>query len=415
MKKNIIKELKWRKLIIQNSDEKNILKYLKKKNISIYCGFDPTNDSLHIGHLIPIITLKRFKKYGYKIIILIGEFTSLIGDPSFQKKKRKKYKINKILKFSKKIIKQIKKIISNKIIIKKNSKWFNKMKINFFLKYLCNNFTINTMLNKEAIQKRNLIKKKGISYKELSYPILQSYDFLYLFNKKNTKIQIGGSDQWGNIISGINLINKIKKKKSFGITLPLITKKNGIKYSKSEKNIIWLNKNKTTPYEFYQFWLNIEDNKVNNYLKQFTFLNYKKIKNIKKNKNIIDKKKILATEITKIVHGKKYIKNINFISNFYFKKKKNITIKILKKIFKFKIPKIILKNNINKLNNILLLLKICKSKSEANKLIYHSSIKLNNIIIKNINYKIKKENKYFNKFTILKKGKKKFYLIKWIK
>ncbi len=414
MKNNIIKELKLRNLIIQISNEKKIKKYIKNKNISIYCGFDTTNDSLHIGHLIPLLTLKRFQNYGYKIIIVIGEFTSLIGDPSFQNKKRKKYNIKKILKFSKKIIKQIKKIIPNNIIIKKNNKWFKNMKIDFFLKNLCNNFIINKMLNKEAIKKRNISNKKGISFKELSYPILQSYDFLHLFNTKNTKIQIGGSDQWGNIISGINLINKINKKKSFGITLPLITKKNGQKYSKSEKNIIWLDEKKTTPYEFYQFWLNIEDNKILNYIKQFTFLKYKKIKKIKKNKNINELKKILAKKITKIVHGKKNIKEIKFITKFYFSKNRKISIKKLKKIFNFKIPKIILKKKNKKLKNILILLKITKTKSESNKLIYYSSIKINNIVIKDINYKINKKDKYFNKFTILQKGKKKFFLIKWI-
>ncbi len=414
MKNNIIKELKLRNLIIQISNKNEIKKYIKNKNISIYCGFDATNNSLHIGHLIPLLTLKRFQNYGYKIIILIGEFTSLIGDPSFQNKKRKYYNIKKILKFSKKIKKQIKKIIPNNIIIKKNNKWFKNMKINFFLKNLCNNFNINNMLNKEAIKKRNKINKKGINFKELSYPILQSYDFLHLFNTENTKIQIGGSDQWGNIISGINLINKINKKKSFGITLPLITKKNGKKYSKSENNIIWLNKKKTTPYEFYQFWLNIEDNKVLNYIKQFTFLKYKKINYIKKNKNIYELKKILAKEITKIVHGKKYIKKIKFVTKFYFKKNKKITFNKLKKIFKFEIPKIILKKKIKKLKKILILLKITKTKSESNRLIYQSSIKINNIIIKNINYKINKKDRYFNKFTILKKGKKKFFLIKWI-
>ncbi len=414
MKNNIIKELKLRNLIIKISNKKEIKKYIKDKKISIYCGFDANNNSLHIGHLIPLLTLKRFQNNGYKIIILIGEFTSLIGDPSFKNKERKKNSINKILKFSKKIIKQIKNIIPN-VIIKRNNKWFKNMKIDYFLKKICNNFIVHKILNKKSIKKRNFSKKNKINFKELSYPILQSYDFLYLFNKKNTKIQIGGSDQWGNIVSGINLIKKKNKKKSFGITLPLIIKKNGKKYSKSEKNTIWLNKNKTTPYEFYQFWLNIEDNKVIDYIKQITFIKYKNIKYIIKNKNIKELKKILAEEVTKIVHGKKNIKKINFITNFYFKKNINITIKKLNKLFQFKIPKIKLKKTDNKLKNILIYLKIVNTKSKSNKLIYYSSIKINNKIINDTNYIIKKEDKYFNKFTILKKGKKNFFLIKWIK
>ncbi len=419
MKKNILEELKLRELIVQISDKKNIKKIIKNKNISIYCGFDSTNDSLHIGHLIPLLTLKIFQKYKYKIIILIGEFTSLIGDPSFQIKKRKENNIKKIKNFSKKIIKQIKKIIPNNIKIIKNIKWFKNMKINFFLNNICNNFNINNMLNKEFIKKRNnkLKNKKGITFKELSYQILQSYDYLYLFKKYKTRIQIGGSDQWGNITSGINLIKKITNKKSFGITLPLIKKKNGIKYSKSDNNIIWLDKNKTTPYEFYQYWLNISDNNTYKYIKQYSLINLKKIKYLKKNKKINEIKKILAKKITKIVHGKKCISSIYFATDIFFNKKKynKITEKKFIKLFNINIPKIeINKKNLN-IKNILILLKIVNSKSQAHNLIKNLSIKINNNIINDTNYIIKNNDKYFNKFTILKKGKKKFYLIKWNK
>ncbi len=418
MKNNIIKELKLRKLIEKISDEKKIKKILNNKNNNIYCGFDPNNDSLHIGHLIPLITLKRFLNLGYKPIILIGSFTSIIGDPSFRYKKRKKYNENKIKTFSKKIIKQIKNIISNKIKILQNIKWFENMKIKFFLKKIGKIFIINNMLNKKSIKKRNIKKYHGITFTELSYPILQSYDFLYLFKKENVKIQIGGSDQWGNIISGINLIKKKLKKKSFGITLPLITKKNGKKLSKSENNndnIIWLDPKKTTPYEFYQFWLNINDNKINEYFKQFTFLKIKKINDIIKNKNIKEKKEILAKKITEIVHGKKKIKNIIDTTKFFFKKKiKKITKKQFIKLFKNEIPKLSINNNIINLKEIIILLKIVKTKSQAHNLICNKTIKINNKKITNYKYNIKKKDKLFNTFTIIKKGKKNFFLIKWI-
>ncbi len=413
MKNNIIKELKNRNLINQISNEKQIIKELKKNNTYIYCGFDPTYESLHIGHLIPLITLKRFKTFGHKIIILIGNFTAMIGDPSFKKKKRKNNSIKNINKFSNKIKKQIKKIISNDIYILKNNKWFNKMKLNFFLKDLGKNFILNQMINKEFLKKRNFKNKNGINFSELSYTILQSYDFLYLFNNKKTKIQIGGSDQWGNIISGINLIKKKNKKESYGITLPLMVGKNGIKLSKTESNNIWLDEKKTTPYEFYQFWLNIPDEHTYIYLKQLTFLNIKKINYIIKNKNINKAKKILAENITKLIYGEKNTKNIIFATNIFFKKKIKIKKIDLEKLYKTKIPKINISNKIKNLKNILILLKITKTKSQSHNIIFNKSITINNKKIKNTNYEIEKKDKLFSKFTIIKKGKKNFYLIKW--
>ncbi len=415
MIKNIIKELKQRKLIVQISNEKKIIKKIKKKKIYIYCGFDPTNDSLHLGHLIPLITLKRFIKYGYKIIILIGGITSIIGDPSFKEKERTINSIKKINIFTKKISLQIKTFFKNNknILILNNKKWFNNMKILFFLKKIGKYFNINQILNKEAIKKRNIKNKKGITFTELSYCLLQSYDFLYLYNKYSINLQIGGSDQWGNIISGIDLINKIYKKETFAITLPLITKKNGKKFGKTENNTLWLDSQKTTPYEFYQFWLNIQDNQVNNFLKQITFLKKKKIKNIIKKKNIYNTKKILAKEITKIVHGKKELKNIIFTSNFFFKKKWKKNKKYFYKLSKLNIPKFNISKNISYIKEILITTKITNSKSQAHNLILNKSIYINYKIITDTKYKIKNKDKFFKKFTLISKGKKKFFLIKW--
>ncbi len=417
MKKNIISEIKKRKLIINISNKKKIIKKIKKKKIKLYCGFDPTYKSLHLGHLIPLITLKRFKKYGYKIIILIGKTTSEIGDPSFKKKKRKKLSKKKIIYFAKKIKKQIKKIlnINNKnILILSNDLWFKKMKILYFLKNISIHFNIKNMLNKEAIKKRNIKNKIGISFTEMSYNILQSYDFLYLYKNFNINLQIGGSDQWGNIISGINLIKKIHNKEVFGITLPLMTKKNGSKFGKTENKTLWLDKKITTPYEFYQFWLNINDEQTFLFLKQLTFLSIKKIKYIIKTKNIKEIKKILANKITKIIHGKKELKNSILASNFFFNKKNIYNKKILKKIFKIKIPKFKLKNKKKNLKEILIILNITKTKSQSHNLITNKSIYINKKIILETNYNIKKKDKLFNKYTIINKGKKNFFLIKWI-
>ncbi len=416
MNKNIIEELKQRELITQISNENKIIKKIKNKKKYIYCGFDPTKDSLHLGHLIPLITLKRFLNYGYKIIIVLGGITSTIGDPSFRKKEREINSINNINKYTQKILLQIKKFFKNykNILLLNNKLWFSNMKVLFFLRNIGKYFNVYKILNKEAIKSRNIKNKKGITFSEISYNLLQGYDFLYLYKKYNVHIQIGGSDQWGNIISGIELIKKIYKKEVFAITLPLMTRKNGIKFGKSENNTLWLNSKKTTPYEFYQFWLNIPDDQVHKFLKQITFLSINKINKIIKRKNIYNIKKILAQEITTIIHGKKEFKNAICISNFFFKKKKiKENKKKFNKIFNLQKPKINISNQISNLKKILIKLNIVNSKSKAHNLILNKSIYINYKKILNPEYKIKKKDKLFKIFTIISKGKKNFFLIKW--
>ncbi len=418
MTKNIINEFKKRELIINISNEKKILNEIKQKNIKIYCGFDPTYKSLHLGHLIPLISLKRLQNEGHKITILIGNITSEIGDPSFKKKSRDYLSKKKIKKFTQKISKQIKNILNkntnNKISILNNSNWFKKMKMIFFLKKIGKYFIINKMLNKEAIKIRNNKNKKGISFTEMSYNILQSYDYLYLYKKFNINLQIGGSDQWGNITSGIDLIKKKTKKEVFGITLPLMTQKNGLKFGKTENKTLWIDKNITTPYEFYQFWLNTKDEQIPTLLKQLTFIKINDIEYILKNKNIKNIKKILAQEITEIIHGKKELQNSIFASDLLFKKKKKINKKKLKKLFNINMPKFKLKKKNKNIKKILLLLNIVKSRSQAHNFIINKSIYINNIIINDTNYCIKKKDKLYNKYTLINNGKKNFFLIEWI-
>ncbi len=414
MKNNILKELKKRNLIFQISNKKE-LKILTKKKINIYCGFDPTYESLHIGHLIPLITLKRFQKYGHKINILIGGSTSIIGDPSFRKTERSYKSAKKITLFSKKIKKQIKKIlIKNKnLSFFNNKKWFKKMKILYFLKNIGRYFSLNQIINKEAIKKRINKNDKNINFSEISYNLLQSYDYLYLFKKHNIILQIGGSDQWGNITSGIQLIKKKYKKESYGLTLPLMTNKNEEKFGKTINQTLWLNKKKTSPYEFYQFWLNIPDEKIKIFLKQLTFLKISKINKITKSNNNTKNKYILAKEITKIIHGSKEFKNSLFITKTFFKSsKKKISKKHLKILSQKNISKIILKKTTT-IKNIIFLLNLVKSKTESHKLIINKSISINNKRITNPYYILSDIDKLHKKYTIIKRGKKKFSLIIW--
>ncbi|WMC19052.1 MAG: tyrosine--tRNA ligase [Enterobacteriaceae bacterium PSpicST1] len=419
---NIIKKLNERLLINQITEEKRITKLLLKKKISLYCGFDPTSDSLHIGHLIPLLSLKRFQLYGHKPIILIGGATSLIGDPSFKINERELNKKKNINIWSKKIKEQIKKFLDfncflNNAIIINNYNWFKNINILDFLRNIGKFFSVNKMIKKEFFKQRLKYENKNISYTEFSYNILQSFDFLKLYKKYKVYLQIGGSDQWGNIITGIDLIKRIYKKNVYGITLPLITQSNGIKFGKTEKNTIWLSKKKTSPYKFYQFWINTNDNDVYKFLKFFTFISLKKINELeKKEKNINKRPKaqyILAREITRIVHGKKGLCAAERIT-------KSLFTGIFNNMTKFdflqlkqdSMPIIYLKKKTS-LKKSIIIAGFVSSYNIAYNIIKSNAISINNKKQINPNYIFKNSDFLYGIYTIIKMGKKKFCLIIW--
>ncbi|WGS66410.1 MAG: tyrosine--tRNA ligase [Enterobacteriaceae bacterium Cmel21] len=419
---NIIQKLKKRLLINQVTEEKKIIKLLSKKKISLYCGFDPTSDSLHIGHLIPLLSLKRFQLYGHKPIILIGGATSLIGDPSFKINERKLNKQNNINIWSIKIKKQIKKfldfncILNNAIIIN-NYNWFNNINILDFLYNIGKFFSINQMIKKEFVKQRLKNDEKKISYTEFSYNILQSFDFLKLYIKYNVCLQIGGSDQWGNIVSGINLIKNIYKKKTYGITLTLIKQSNGIKYGKTENKTIWLSKKKTSPYKFYQFWVNINDNDVYKFLKLFKFISLKKINNLEKEeikkKNKPKAQYILAKEITLMVHGKKELNSAERITKCLFTGVFNNMTKLdFLQLKQDSMPFIYLEKNSN-LQKSIVIAGFASSYTVAYNIIKSNAISVNNTKQLNPKYIFKKSDFFYGCYTIIKMGKKNFCLILW--
>ncbi|AZP36375.1 Tyrosine--tRNA ligase [Candidatus Annandia adelgestsuga] len=419
---NIIKIFKMRNLLFQITNEKILKKILKNNYINFYCGFDPTSSSLHIGHLLPLISIKRFQKLGHKPILLIGESTGLIGDPSFKKNERKLQNKIKIKKYTKKIIFQINSILNknknNNLIILNNYKWFKNINIINFLEKIGKHFFINNMINKEIIKNRIKNINKNISFTEFSYILLQSYDFLHLYNKYKVFLQIGGSDQWGNIISGINLIKKINKNKVFGLTLPLLIQSNGIKFGKTEKNTIWLDEKKTSPYKFYQFWINTKDSDVYNFLKLFTFINIAKIYKIKKqdkNKKKPIAQTILADKLTYLIHGKNNLISAKRITKSLFNNKLSEMTEYdfyqLKQdgIFTIKINF----NNIKYLQEILLISNLSSSYNKAKNMIISKSIKVNGKIESNIYFKFKKKNLIFKKYSLICRGKKNYCLIYW--
>lgn len=315
MSKNVYDELLTRGLINQvtNTDVQSFL----NRSQTIYCGFDPTGDSLHVGHLLPIIIMKHFENYGHKNIALVGGATGLIGDPSGKKDERKLNTPDIVLEYSKIIEKQLEKYLNPKTtIFLNNYDWFGKLSAIDFLRDYGKSFGINYMINKESIASR---LKTGLSFTEFSYTIIQAMDFAHLYKEHNCSIQIGGSDQWGNITSGLELIRKENdESKAYGITVPLVTKSDGTKFGKTEGKAIWLDSKKTSPYEFYQFFLNTEDKDVIKYLKTFTFLELNKIESIEKELKekpfLRGAQKELAKQLTIFVHGKSTYDSVQKIS-----------------------------------------------------------------------------------------------------
>ncbi|WP_394798058.1 tyrosine--tRNA ligase [Candidatus Karelsulcia muelleri] len=419
LNKNLIQEFLWRGLIHNTTYSKS--KKIKNEKITLYTGFDPTYKSFHIGNLVAIIMLIHFKRSGNKIISVIGGGTGMIGDPSGKNSERILIKKESLQKNIKNIKKQLSFFLDSNEILN-NYEWFKKTLFLDFAKDIGKYFTINYMLSKDSIKKR-IYKKNSISFTEFTYQLFQAYDFLYLYKKKNCSLQIGGSDQWGNITSGIELIRKKLGIKVNGLTFPLITKLDGSKFGKTEKGEnIWIDPNLTSPYEFYQFWINISDDQAKKYIKIYTFLKKEEIKEIiffhEKNPNLKLIQKKIASEITIFVHGKKIFEKIKFISNILFKKEKiltNLSKNDIKSIYEniphknlfidinFKIP--ILDLLVNKSNFI-------KSKKEAIRHLKCNSILINKKIIKE-NFFLKKNDLISESYVLLQKGKKNFFMIKF--
>jgi len=274
---NLIEQLEQRGLIAQVTDKTRLSERLYQGQISLYCGFDPTADSLHLGHLVPLLCLKRFQLVGHKPIVLVGGATGLIGDPSFKAGERKLNDIDTVNQWVNKIREQVEPFLdfdcgNHSATIENNHNWFSHINVLTFLRDIGKHFSVNQMMNKEAVKQRLSRTDSGISFTEFSYNLLQSYDFAYLNKNHKVELQIGGSDQWGNITSGIDLTHRLNRQSVYGLTVPLITKADGSKFGKTEGNTIWLDAKKTSPYQFYQFWLNTADADVYRFLKLFTFI-----------------------------------------------------------------------------------------------------------------------------------------------
>ena len=405
-----IEELKQRELLFDMTDPK-VAEALENEHLTFYLGTDPTGKSLHVGHLVTFLVAERLKRWGHKPIILVGGATGLIGDPKEQgeRKMLTQETVNTNLEC---LRKQIKEVFGFSDLVN-NYDWVSKINVIEFLRDYGKNFNVNNMINKETVKAR---LDSGISYTEFSYQILQSLDWLHLYNTYNCAMQIGGQDQWGNITAGTDLIRKKlgADKQVYGLTIPLILKSDGTKFGKSEGGkSVWLDPSMTTPYEFYQFWINIPDDEVEKRLKQFTFLSLDEIKEVIEKWNLHKEEryaqKVLAKEVTTFVHGEnKCIEAINVSNALFSGDFTSLTASEIEMGFA-DLDKV---NGQNKpLIDLVIEAKLATSKREAREFIANGAITVNGNKVTDFNHVLTSEEAIDNKYVMLRRGKKKYALV----
>jgi tyrosyl-tRNA synthetase len=416
---DLIQDLGWRGIIYQQTDEEGLKDSLNKGQISLYCGVDPTADSMHIGHLLPFLTLRRFQQHGHRPIVLVGGATGLIGDPSGKSEERKLLTLETVQDNVAGIKKQLESIFEfdgkNGAIMVNNYDWAGSMDVVTFLRDIGKHIGVNYMLAKDTIASR---LETGISFTEFTYTILQAMDFLHLYEHHNCKLQIGGSDQWGNITSGLELIRKVQPEgsKAYGLTIPLVTKADGTKFGKTESGAVWLDPEKTTPYEFYQFWINTADADVVKYLKIFTFLSHEEIEQLEKavqeEPHLRKAQKVLAEELTRLIHGEDSLQQAIKISQALFSGDvRSLSGAEIEQGFK-DVPAYTSQNEEN-LVDLLVAAKISPSKRQAREDISNGAVTVNGEKITDNAYILAESDRIEGKFTIIRRGKKKYTLIKY--
>ncbi|KOY79625.1 tyrosine--tRNA ligase [Apilactobacillus kunkeei] len=413
---DIIDDLQWRGAINQQTDAEGLKKEVNEKKIGLYAGIDPTGDSMHVGHLIPFMILKRFQLAGYKPVILIGGATGSIGDPSGKKAERKLQSMEQVKHNEECLTNQMKSLFGEdgKFQIVNNYDWTSKLSLLDFLRIYGKRFNVNTMLNKEIVSSR---LETGISYTEFTYQILQAMDFEHLYKDNGVELQIGGADQWGNITGGIELIHKTQgaDAKAFGLTIPLMLKADGTKFGKTEGGAVWLDSEKTTPYEFYQFWINTDDRDVIKYLKYFTFLNKEEIEELEEQVKNEPWKRVaqrrLAEEVTEFVHGKNAVVEAQNITEALFSGNvQDLTTDEVETGFK-NMPSVEVSSD--KKNIVEWLADdtaIEPSRRQAREDVSNGAIRINGEKVDDVDFEIDPSTSFDGKFVVVRRGKKKYFL-----
>ena len=415
----LIEDLKWRGLIYQQTDEQGIEDLLNKEQVTLYCGADPTADSLHIGHLLPFLTLRRFQEHGHRSIVLIGGGTGMIGDPSGKSEERVLQTEEQVEANVQGLSKQMHRLFEfgtdKGAVLVNNKDWLGQISLISFLRDYGKHVGVNYMLGKDSIQTR---LEHGISYTEFTYTILQAIDFGHLNRELNCKIQVGGSDQWGNITSGIELMRRMYgQTEAFGLTIPLVTKSDGKKFGKSESGAVWLDPEKTSPYEFYQFWINQSDEDVIKFLKYFTFLDKEEIDRLEQSKeeapHLREAQKALAENVTKFIHGEEALNDAIRISKALFSGDlKSLTGKELKEGF-IDVPQVSLSSETTNIIEALIETGIATSKRQAREDVNNGAIYINGERQQSVDYELSNDDKIDNEFTIIRRGKKKYFMVNY--
>ena len=414
---NLLEELKYRDLVYQQTDEEGIKKLLETESVSIYCGTDPTGDSLHVGHLLPFLTLKRFAKYGHKPVVLVGGGTGIIGDPSGRSEERQLQSLGTIAENAKKLENQLRNIFrgDENIEFVNNGDWLGKMSMIEFLRDYGKLINVNYMLAKDSVSSR---LENGLSFTEFSYTLLQGIDYAYLNEHHGVKMQLGGSDQWGNITTGLEIMRKLRGDvEAYGFTIPLMLKSDGTKFGKSTGGAVWLDPEKTTPYEFYQFWFNTADNDTISAIKKFTFLEKEEIEKLEesltKEPHLRLAQKALAEELVKIVHGEAALESaLNITKALVSGNIKELTLDELKVAVKG-MPKAQLpKEDIN-IVDFLVESGVVTSKRQAREDVNNGAISINGDKVTDLAFTVDSSSRLEDSFTVVRRGKKNYKLVEY--
>ncbi len=420
----LYEDLAWRGLISQTTHP-DIGERLEKERFTVYAGFDPTADSLHIGSLIPLLGLVRFQRAGHRPIALIGGATGMIGDPSFKAQERALQSLAEVDRNVAGIEAQIRKYLDfkppNDAIVTNNMVWLGRLHMVTFLRDIGKHFSVNAMIAKESVRARLEDREHGISYTEFSYQLLQAYDFMQLYDEYKCRLQVGGSDQWGNIVAGMDLARRMRDAETFGLTFPLVMKSDGGKFGKTEKGNVWLDANRTSPYKFYQFWINTADADVVKFLKFFTFISHEEIDDLARAVQDAPQEraaqKVLAVEMTELVHGADALADARKASQAMFGGSLDgLDAATLEDIFadmpSAQLPKSTLSAN-RPLVDVLVECGVFKSKGEARRLIQNGGLYLNNEKIGDDSARLTGEALLSGSVAVVRTGKKNYHLLKF--
>ena len=419
MSRDLIDELQWRGLIAQASDLEGLAEHLATASRTLYCGFDPTADSLHIGSLVPLLALRRFQQHGHRPILLLGGATGLIGDPSFKTDERTLNDSGVVAGWVKALRTQVEPFLDfdgeNGAIMSNNLEWTENLDVISFLRDIGKHFSVNQMIQRDSVRQRLERADQGISYTEFSYMLLQGMDYLELAKRYECSLQIGGSDQWGNIVSGMDLVRRHLGREAFALTLPLVTKADGSKFGKTASGTVWLSPEKTSPYSFYQFWLNTADADVVNYLRYFSFLDKEAIDGLAEDlaaqPEQRNAQRRLAEEITELVHGADAVVSAQRISQALFGgTPQDLQEDDLHQLQQDGLPSTVC-NQGDGLLSVMVEAGLTRSTGEARKLVQGGGVRLNGEALSDPRAEVDFSQALYGRYIVLRRGKKVYHLL----